>query len=284
MEDTIIQSIYKKCISNIDHISIFIFFYILTLLYVCFGNHIFFIQFDERVYLSSINTWNQFDIATVYNISGENKTIFFLYIQKILGANIIYTRILNVLLIIGTMYLLYSLSGNKLAFLYPLIILFLNSMWLTVEIIEVFIMLLGFKYLKNHMGVAVGLACLFRPYAVIYSLFMDKRNMIYIIIIGLSACAILYMNDVLFIYAELMIGYGSNGIQNKLDTVDTYSLFLLIPLIIAGYKNWHYSKYAFAGMVGLSVQMFAHYFIVPYTFFYLAYLTKGIVQNAKRTT
>jgi len=268
-----------------DTACIIIYFYISMSIYAVFGNHTFFIMPDEYTYMNIVNTWNTHGIVYVFETLNENKTVFFLYLQKIFNADIYSTRLLNLLLIIANTGLIYSISKNKLALLYPLIPLFLNSMWLTVETIEVFFILFGLNYLKKHMGLAVGMACLFRPYAIIYSLFMNKRNLMYIGIIGLLACGIMYMNDILFVYADRVFSYGSGGDSNRWMEPDYIALIMMIPLALAGYKNWQYSKYAFAGMIGFLVQIFGHYFIVPYTFFFLAYLAKDNREvSNERTT
>lgn len=228
---------------------------------------------DEYSYIHIVNIWNSQGIVCVFETLNENKTFFFLYLQKILHADIMYTRALNIILVILNTYLLYSISKNKLAFVYPCIPIFLNSMWLTVETIEVFFILIGLKYFKDHMSIAVGLACLFRPYAVIYSIFMNKRNIMYIMIIGVLACGALYTNDILFVYFERVFSYGSGADGNRYMEPDYVAVLMMMPLLLAGYKNWEYSKYAFAGMIGFYVQIFGHYFIVPYTFFFLAYLS-----------
>jgi len=70
-----------------------------------------------------------------------------------------------------------------------------------------------------------------------------------------------------------MLDYGTSAGRHRDNIRDYYALTLMIPIMFAGYKNIKYSKYAFASMIGFVVQLFGHYFLVPYSFFFLAYLT-----------
>ena len=276
MKIILLNAIYHTAKRNIHHILIAFYFIFSMSLYAVYGNHNFYSMMpDEITYAKIVSLWDANGIRYVYETLNENKTYFFLYLQKLYHANAFSTRLLNLLLICINTFLLYSLSKNRLAFLYPLIPLFLNSMWLTVETIEAMFLLLGLRYFNNHMGVAVGLACLFRPYAVVYSILMNKRNLGYILIIGVLASMVLYANDILFVYMDRLFNYGSGSDGNKYMEPDYVALIMMMPLGLAGYSNWKYSKYAFAGMAGFIVQLFGHYFIVPYTFFYLAYLSKS---------
>lgn len=225
-------------------------------------------QYDEKVYK---NISQDFD--SLYT-TPDNKPIFFLYLQKLLDADTNKTRALNIILIIICTYLIFKITNSKTAFLYPIIPIFLNSMWLTVEIIEIMFLLLSFRYVKCS-GLFIGLASVFRPYALLYSVLLNKNQRIYFLAVLLLAVIYLAYINYLGIYVTRLIGYG----LNERDAIDYLSLAWLILWLIIGLTfkqtiadNTGLWKYVLISIAPLYIKMYGHYFLVPYTLLFLGYL------------
>lgn len=228
-------------------------------------------QIDEAVYQDTIEKWNSQGIAGIkdaYNGS-ENKPLSFLYVQKLLDANPLKTRLLNAILVILNTYLIFRYTGSYRAFLYPIIPIFLNSMWLTVEIIETFFIILAIS-IKQYEGFFVGLAMIFRPYALLYTAVIERRQIKYVLLFGLLFTGILAYNGLLWVYVTKLFLYGS---QPKVIT-DYVAFLIFIPMLYLGSQNKQLFKYGIVASIPLVIRAFGHYFIPSYSLFFIASIKK----------
>lgn len=229
-------------------------------------------QVDELVWQKDARIWNDQGIQGLSeNI--DNKPLTFLALERFLGIDhtLTYTRLLNIVLIAFTAVLVFSITKRYESFLFVLIPVFLNSMWLTVEIIELPLILLATKY-KDYSGLFVGLAVLFRPYSILYSFLLKKRQVLYIIAIGAIFSTVLLYYGLFFPYLHRVISYGS-----ETEPVSDYiAIVILIPLLYIGMKNKEFFKYGLLACVPLLLRTWAHYFITPYGLFLTSYLSEEV--------
>ena len=224
-------------------------------------------SWDEHLYQ---NVSNNFTIEHIkyleYNMM-ESKPLTFLVLQYSLDkANPTYTRLFNLLLIFVCTYLIFKLTDNKLAFLYILIPIALDSMWLTAEIIEVTFVLLSIKYAKNS-GIFIGLATIFRPSAIVYSLLIKRKQIWSVLIIGTLFAGIL-------LYLGLFYSYWyevTNYLGTRYLGLDMYILLITIMFIIIG-LNKQMLGYILISAIALNIQMYPHYFLPINTFLFMGFL------------
>lgn len=228
-------------------------------------------QIDEAAYRNTTALWVQdgaSGLIHAYQNGGENKPISFLAVQRILNADPFNTRLLNLIIILAVTILIYIQSKNVLAFLFPIFPMFLNSMWLTVEIFEALFLLLSLQYQK-HSGMFIALAAIFRPYAILYALLLKgKQRIIFIAITGLFGLIMLYYG-VLFEYVIRLIDYGAAG---SVISEKTGVYFLVPMLILAISGNKTLLKIGILACAPLLFRTWAHYLIPAYTIFFLSYL------------
>lgn len=222
---------------------------------------------DEQFYINVSNNFTIDHIRYLYDSNWEMKPITFLTVEKILESDILLTRILNLILVIINTILIYKLTNNRLAFIYLIFPVFLNSMWMTVETIELMFLLLGLLY-KERNGIFVGLATIFRPYSILYSVLLNKKQIIHIIIIGSIFSVVLLYLGLFFPYLFELFRYT----QNKYDEFDFLAIVMLIMLFIMGSKNKLMLKYSLIAMIPLSVKLYGHYFLPVYTFLFIGFL------------
>ena len=239
-----------KYLSDIAMVSFFVTAVLLMLFYDEGSNLLPGLMADERTYTTIITQYWSYDgLRAIYG-SFETKPPLFLYIWHLTNADIAVTRSINVLLVIINTYLIYSITGNKKAVLYPLIIIFCNSMWLTAETIEVLFLLLAFKY-SHKMGVFIALGALFRPYIAFYSVFLNKKNWMYILLIGgVFSVWMLYV-DLFFPYLFGLMRYGGSLPNDN----DYLAVFMLLPLFIASSRNKDMLRYAVISMLPLFIRI-----------------------------
>jgi len=235
-------------------------------------------QLDEHAYKTITQNIVSGNIS-IFNTS-DNKTIPFIALQLLLKAyeSMLYTRLLNVILIMLCTYLIYSITRRLESILFFVIPWYLNSMWLTVEIIEVFFVLLAMKY-ANKRGILIGIATLFRPYSLLYIVLLKKTQWIYVIAVGSIYAAILYYNNALFSYFTIVSNYSITGGHIFGATHDMGAIMLWLPFFYMGYKTQTF-KYGMIASIPLLVQTFAHYFIPSLTFFFVGYLLELKDKNA----
>lgn len=262
-----LKQIIDKHLPDIAMYSFFI-TAVLLLIFVDTRSNIFpYVMADENIYKDIItNYWSYEGLRTIYG-SFETKPPLFLLIWKLTNADIVLTRSINLMLVLINTYLIYSITNSKKAIFYPIIIVFCNSMWLTAETIEVFFLLLGFKY-SQRIGLFIALGALFRPYIAFYSIFLNKKNWMYIFLVGgLFSVWMLYV-DLFFPYLFGLIDYSGSPLNDN----DYLALFMLIPLFMASSKNVDMQRYAVISLLPLFIRLYGHYFIVPYTLLFLGYL------------
>lgn len=226
------------------------------------------LQVDEQIWARDVKIWKDQGIrALADNI--DNKPITFLAVERILQADrtVMYTRLLNIALIAFISILIYSITKRYESFLFIIIPVFLTSMWLTVEAFELMFVLLSLKY-KEYSGIFIGLAVLFRPYAILYSLLLKRRQIIYVLIIGSLFAALLLYLGLFFPYLERVTAYGS-----ETEPLSDYpAVVVLVPMLIIGMRNKEIFKYGLLACVPLILRTWAHYFITPYGLFLTSYL------------
>lgn len=230
------------------------------------------VNVDEVVYQDTVSKWNANGTAGLQEAyaGAENKPVSFLAIQKVLGADPDKTRTLNLILVVLVTVLIYRITGRVEAMLYPIIPAFLNSWWLTAEIIEVLFVLLAINY-KKYEGYYVGLAAVFRPYALLYSAVIRRRQVEYAAVVVGSFAAILQYYGFLWLYIVKLAGYGVTAIANN-SYYDPIAIAFYFPMLILASQNKEMLKYGLIASVPLLFRQFGHYFIPSYSLFFLGYL------------
>lgn len=223
---------------------------------------------DETTWGNVTSNFTVEHIAYLYNNVMESKPLAFLTVHKILGnSNVIYTRVMTYFLVFLCTILIYKITNNKLSFLYILIPIFLDSMWLTAEIIEIFFVLLSIHY-ANQSGIFIGLSTIFRPTSLLYSVFLPKIQIIYVILIGTFFALLLLSLGLFFPYLHEVTNYVQDGFAG----FDIMLLVILVMLIIMGISNRQMFKYVIISAIPLYMVLFPHYFLPTYTFLYVGYL------------
>lgn len=223
---------------------------------------------DETTWGNVSNNFTAEHISYLYNNVLESKPLLFLAAHKIFGSpDITYTRLFNYLLIILSSLLIYKITNNKLSFLYIFIPIILDTVWLTAEIFEVFFILLSICY-ANKSGIFVGLAMLFRPSAVLYSILLKLKQIPYVIIIGLLFTAILFYLGLFFPYLYETTTYSKDGFIG----IDAMPAFLLLLLVVMGVSNRKMLPYVIISAIPLMMKTYWHYFLPACTFLFIGYL------------
>jgi hypothetical protein len=225
-------------------------------------------HWDEMLYMNVSNNFSTEHIRWLeYNVM-ESKPLTFLTLQKVLGnADPTYTRSFNFLLIIISTFLIYRITNyNKFSFLYIIIPIFLDSMWLTAEIIEVTFVLLSIRY--AHMsGIFIGLSTIFRPSGILYTLLLKKRQIPYVFIIGGLFALILVYLDLFNSYLFEVRMYANDGFMG----LDMLVVVILVMLIIMG-LNKKMIGYVLVTALFLNIKMYPHYFLPIFTYLYVGFL------------
>lgn len=229
-------------------------------------------QIDEIVYSKIVSNWNINGIQTLIT-ANDDKPLPFLFLQKLFLADktTLYTRLLNMFFVLLNTYLIYSLTKRQESFLYPLIPIFLNSMWLTTEIIESFFLILLFKY-QSYSGLFIGLSTMFRPYSLIFSITQKSYQFLFIIIPGFIFSGLLLYYNLFFPYLKTVLDYGSSSSTTSLQSIDIFVFTILILFAIIGTKNKQIFTYGLIACLPLLLRHWGHYFITPYTLFFFSYL------------
>ena len=223
---------------------------------------------DETTWGNVTSNFTVEHIAYLYNNVMESKPLAFLTVHKILGnSNVIYTRVMTYFLVFLCTILIYKITNNKLAFFYILIPLFLDALWLTAEIFEVFFILLSIYYV-NRSGIFVGLAMLFRPTAILYSILLKLRQIPYVIIIGIIFVIILLSLGLFFPYWYETTTYSQDGFIG----IDSMPALYFLMLVVMGITNKKMFPYVIVAAIPLLMKTYWHYFLPVYTFLFIGYL------------
>ncbi len=225
-------------------------------------------SWDEHLYK---NVSNNFTIEHIRNLEynvQEIKPLTFLVLQKSLNnADPFFSRGLNLILIIICTVLIYKITNNnKFACLFILIPIFLDSMWLTAEIIEVTFVLLSIKYVNNS-GIFIGLSTIFRPSGILYTLLLKKKQMIYVLIIGIIYALILVYLGLFNSYLFAVTNYA----QDSFFGIEMMVILILGMFFTIG-LNRRMIGYVIASVLFLSVKMYPHYFLPIMTFLFVGFL------------
>ncbi len=223
---------------------------------------------DEQIYKNISDNFTLEHIRYLYNHGMESKPISFLVLEKILNnADPFYTRGLGYILIFLSTFLIYKITNNRLSFLYPLIVIFLDTMWLTAEIIEIFFVLLSIQY-TNRSGWFIGLATIFRPTSLLYSFLLPKKQIFSVLLIGTLFALILFGIRLFFPYLHQVTSYAEDGFVGFFVML----LVILVMLMIMGLSNRKMFPYIMISAIPLYMELFPHYFLPIYTFLYVGYL------------
>ena len=236
---------------------------------------------DEiQYYQPLVKDWNENGISVIPS-HNDTKPLSFLYLQKILRADLTYkyTRLFNFILICAITLVIFKITNRKESFLFIIIPTFLHSLWLTAEIIEVFFVLLSIYYIKDR-GIFIGLAAVFRPYAVVYMMLINNKQRAYAILIGILFSIILIYHGLFFPYANHLFNYSVTN--HFYDETDYGAIVFLILFAILSSKNKTMLQYGLIACIPLVVKLYGHYFLPAYTFFFIGYLLyyKGEVQSS----
>lgn len=234
---------------------------------------------EVQYYQPLVKDWNENGISVIPS-HNDTKPLSFLYLQKVLRADLTYkyTRLFNLVLIGIITILIYNITNRKEAFLFVIIPTFLHSLWLTAEIIEVFFMVLSLYFIK-YRGIFVGLAVIFRPYAIVYTALINNKERLWVLTLGILFSVILLYHGLFFPYANHLFNYS---VTNHLyDETDYGAIIFLILFAILSSKNTEMLKYGLLACIPLAVKLYGHYFIPAYTFFFIGYLLyyTGEVQS-----
>lgn len=225
-------------------------------------------SWDEHLYKNVSNNFTADHIRYLeYNVM-ESKPLPFLTLQKILNhSDPYFTRGFNFFLILVCTFLIYYLSNkNKFAFLYILIPIFLDSMWLTAEIIEVTFVLLSIKYAQKS-GILIGLSTIFRPSSILYTLLLKKRQIPYVFIIGIIYTLILLYLNLFWSYVFEVTMYAKDGFMG----LDMLVVVILVMFLIIG-LNRQMLGYVIVTALFLNIKMYPHYFLPIFTYLFLGFL------------
>ncbi len=225
-------------------------------------------SYDESLYSNISNNFTLDHIKYVYNNVLESKPLTFLVLQKVLNSSDpIFTRGFAYLLIFICTILIYKITNNKLSFLYVLIPIFLDSMWLTVEIIEVFFVLMTILYV-HRSGIFIGLSTIFRPTSILYAILLPKKQIFNVLVIGTLFALLLMFLGLFNPYLHEVTNY----IQDGFAGFDVMLLVMLVMLVIMGISNKFMFKYVVISTIPLMKILFPHYFLPIYTFLFVGYL------------
>lgn len=223
---------------------------------------------DEQLYKDISNNFSVEYMTYLYNNGLEAKPISFSVLQKVLnGADPLYTRGFSFILVFLSTILIYKITNNKFSFLYPMLVIFLDSLWLTSETIEVFFILLSIQY-ANRSGIFIGVATIFRPLTLIYSILLPKKQILNVLIIGILFALVLLGLGLFFPYLHMITVYANDGFVG----VFLMLFVVLMMLAIMGLNNKKMFPYVIISAIPLYVGLFSHYFLPVYTFLFVGYL------------
>jgi hypothetical protein len=225
-------------------------------------------SWDEHLYQNVSNNFTTDHIRYLENHVMESKPLPFLTLQKVLNsADQTTTRAFNFLLIIICTFLIYKITNNnKFAIFYILIPIFLDSMWLTAEIIEVTFVLLSIRYAERS-GIFIGFSTIFRPSGILYTLLLKKKQMLYVIGIGTAYALLLIYLNLFNSYLFEVKNYAADGFMG----IDLLVVVILVMFIIIG-LNKTMLGYVIATALFFNVKMYPHYFIPIMTFLFVGFL------------
>lgn len=244
-------------------------------------SNIFTLQPDEKFYKNI--TQEMIDKNNIFGVlidHYETKTAPFFLLQIVLRANegVVMTRAFNTALIFFITYLIYDLTKRKEAILTPVLFWHYNTLWLTNEIIELTLVMLSIKFAKSS-GFLIGVATLFRPWALSFVVLMKRQQVKYVFAIGLLYVVVLFVNDSFMFYLNKILDYAvySHNFTAGNEPPDYVAMLYLGLFLFMGYrkinfKNPSYFEYGLVAMLPLVTKLYAHYFITSVVLFYVSYL------------
>jgi len=213
----------------------------------------------------------------------ETKTAPFIGLHVVLRMyeTKVYARAFNILLIVLITYMIYDMTKRKETLLLPLIPWFLNSMWLTNEVVEVFFVVLSIRFVQ-YSGILIGIGTLFRPWALAYTILIDKKQWKYVLAIGLAYVLVLIYYDSFLFYLYKVFHYSviDHAFTSGDESVDWVSMLFCGLFMFLGYKTKMF-WFGIVSMISLSTKLYAHYFVSSYILFFLGYLIQLNTSNNK---
>lgn len=232
---------------------------------------------DEKIYIAISNGLHSEGIDWIRH-HPDSKPISFLSIEYLLKGSVIYTRILNYILIGITTYFIFKVTSSKLSFLYPAIPFALYGQTLNDWIIPAMFIVMSLYY-ADKCGIFTGLAAVFNPFSVLYLLMLDKKNWIYALIV----CGI-YAN--ILIYSNLLLGYlvwliKYESIKQTQYVLDWFAIIFLVLFFVINVSNRKMFYYGLLSAIPILTRPdFNSYYIVAYTVLFVGYLqTTGSVKS-----
>ncbi len=225
-------------------------------------------DWDEHLYQNVSNNFTTEHIRYLEYHVMESKPLTFLTLQKVLNnADHTTTRAFNFFLIIVCTFLIYKITNNnKFAAFFVLIPVFLDSMWLTAEIVEVTFVLLSIRYAERS-GIFIGLSTIFRPSGILYTLLLKKKQMLYVLGIGTVYALLLMYLNLFNSYLFEVINYAEDGFMG----LDMLVVVILVMFIVIG-LNRKMIGYVICAVLFLNVKMYPHYFLPIMTFLFVGFL------------
>ena len=216
----------------------------------------------------------------------ETKTAPFIGLHVVLRMyeTKVYARAFNALLILIISYLVYDMTKRKESFLIPIIPWFLNSLWLTNEIIEVFFVILAVRF-AQFSGLLIGIGTLFRPWTLFYSVLLKQNQIKYVVMIGMIYVLILFYYDSFLFYLYKVFHYSviAHGFTSGNEPIDWVSILFCGLFLFLGYKTKMF-WFGIVSMISLSTKLYAHYFVPSMILFYFGYLLQLKIQTQKEET
>lgn len=221
---------------------------------------------DEKVWQRVSVNW-----LSVESQSQDNKSPLFLLVNHLLRIDltVFYTRLLNYLIMLLCIVIIYSITKRWESILFILIPFFSAPFTLLDISFELLFILLSLKY-EQHSGIFTGLAMIFRPYAIVYTLLLERKQQLIVFVIGACYAGFLLISGVFWAYLHTLTSYGSAGLWQ----------FYPIPFIVlvlfayAGSENKKLFKYGLVACIPLLIRTWGHYFIVPTVMYFLSYLSR----------
>lgn len=251
------------------------FILIAALVLITNPSYIFKKHYDEIQYSNELKDWNKYGhewfIQNIY--IDDDKPLTFFYLEKLLqhDKTYLYTRITVLLLSFLISFIMFKITNRYESFLLMIFPIVFSTLWLNVEIIELFFLMLSFYY-KKYSGLFVGMATIFRPYALLYTFLLNRKQALYVIIIGgLYSLYLLYLG-VFFTYLNRLIYYSGTYSISQRHEIDYLGLFIIFCLAICAYKSKELFKYGVVGSIPLLLRTWSHYMITPASIFFFAYL------------
>lgn len=207
--------------------------------------------------------------------SPDNKSPVFLLVNKLLGIDhtYFYTRLLNITLLFLCSYLIYSITRRRESFLFILLPIYMDAFVLLDTTFEVLFMLMAIKY-NRFGGLWTGIAMIFRPYAIIYTVLLENRQKLILVTVGVIYALFLLATGGFWNYLQVTTAYAADTPSSG-NYWTLGGVFLLSVFAFLGWqKDKTLFKYGLVACIPLLLRAWGHYFLPAVTFWFLSYLSE----------